>query len=61
MIQQFGRALLLVAVATVSLKAQVVTIPYNTLYTVPNGATSYLYTGLDLSGTTMNVATFGTV
>lgn len=57
MIRQLGRALLAVAFVAGALEAQVVTIPYNKLYTVPSGATSYLYTGLDLSGTTLNVST----
>ena len=55
MIQTFGRALLAVSMVAGSLGAQVITVPYNTLYTVPTDVTSYLYTGLDASGTTMSI------
>ncbi len=55
MIQTFGRALIAVSMVAGSLGAQIITVPYNTLYTVPTNVTSYLYTGLDGSGTTMSI------
>lgn len=56
MFRALGRAAAAMALVASAAQAQVI-IPYNTLYTVPNGVTSHTYTGLDLSGTTLTVST----
>lgn len=59
MTRSLRKALLALTVTAGPLSAQIVTIPFGTLGSGPNGATSYLYTALDPSGTTMNVAASG--